>query len=62
MGDLSLLADGVPVQIGPAPNGTKLASEAPDRRSRPGASHAGDRDRRGGVELPGRRDEDGIIG
>ena len=62
MGDLSLLADGVPVQIGPAPNGTKLASEAPTADRGSCASHAGDRDRRGGVELPGRRDEDGIIG
>jgi HlyD family secretion protein len=34
VGDLSLLADGTPVEIGPASEGTKLASEAPapDRR------------------------------
>ena len=32
MGDLSLLADGVPVQVAPAADGTKLASEAPTAR------------------------------
>ena len=27
LGDLSLLADGVPVQVGPAPEGTRLVRE-----------------------------------
>ena len=61
MGDQSLLADGEPVQIAPAADGTKLASEAPTRpRSRPVES-ALPPGPVGGVERPDRRGEDRAV-
>jgi HlyD family secretion protein len=42
LGDLSILTDGDPVDVAPAPGGVKVASEPPDAGRRPANAPAGD--------------------